>query len=77
MILNLFFVLLLIIENDLNLDVVFFKMLKIEEFRGDDLLIDVVLGMFVNIGFDCNSILRNIDVERGIIVEFDVMIVSW
>lgn len=77
MILNLFFVLLLIIENDLNLDVVFFKMLKIEEFRGDDLLINVVLGMFVNIGFDCNSILRNIDVERGIIVEFDVMIVSW
>lgn len=76
MILNLFFVLLLIIENDLNLDVVFFKMLKIEELRGDDLLIDVVLGMFVNIGFDCNSILRNIDVERGIIVEFDVMIVS-
>lgn len=73
---NLFFVLLLIIENDLNLDVVFFKMLKIEEFRGDDLLIDVVLGMFVNIGFDCNSILRNMDVERGIIVEFDVMIVS-
>lgn len=64
------------IENDLNLDVVFFKMLKIEEFRGDDLLINVVLGMFVNIGFDCNSILRNIDVERGIIVEFDVMIVS-
>lgn len=77
MILNLFFVLLLIIENDLNLDVVFFKMLKIEELRGDDLLINVVLGMFVNIGFDCNSILRNIDVERGIIVEFDVMIVSW
>lgn len=77
MILNLFFVLLLIIENDLNLDVVFFKMLKIEELRGEDLLIDVVLGMFVNIGFDCNSILRNIDVERGIIVEFDVMIVSW
>lgn len=76
MILNLFFVLLLIIENDLNLDVVFFKMLKIEELRGDDLLINVVLGMFVNIGFDCNSILRNIDVERGIIVEFDVMIVS-
>lgn len=76
MILNLFFVLLLIIENDLNLDVVFFKMLKIEELRGDDLLIDVVLGMFVNNGFDCNSILRNIDVERGIIVEFDVMIVS-
>lgn len=76
MILNLFFVLLLIIENDLNLDVVFFKMLKIEELRGDDLLIDVILGMFVNIGFDCNSILRNIDVERGIIVEFDVMIVS-
>lgn len=77
MILNLFFVLLLIIENDLNLDVVFFKMLKIEELRGDNLLINVVLGMFVNIGFDCNSILRNIDVERGIIVEFDVMIVSW
>lgn len=77
MILNLFFVLLLIIENDLNLDVVFFKMLKIEELGGDDLLINVVLGMFVNIGFDCNSILRNIDVERGIIVEFDVMIVSW
>lgn len=77
MILNLFFVLLLIIENDLNLDVVFFKMLKIEELRGDDLLINVVLGMFVNIGFDCNSILRNIDVERGIIVEFDVMILSW
>lgn len=76
MILNLFFVLLLIIENDLNLDVVFFKMLKIEELRGDDLLINVVLGMFVNIGFDCKSILRNIDVERGIIVEFDVMIVS-
>lgn len=76
MILNLFFVLLLIIENDLNLDVVFFKMLKIEELRGDDLLIDVVLGMFVNIGFDCNSILRNMVVERGIIVEFDVMIVS-
>lgn len=74
---NLFFVLLLIIENDLNLDVVFFKMLKIEEFRGDDLLINVVLGMFVNIGFDCNSILRNMVVERGIIVEFDVMIVSW
>lgn len=73
---NLFFVLLLIIENDLNLDVVFFKMLKIEELRGDDLLINVVLGMFVNIGFNCNSILRNIDVERGIIVEFDVMIVS-
>lgn len=64
------------IENDLNLDVVFFKMLKIEEFKGDDLLIDVVLGMFVNIGFDCNSILRNMVVERGIIVEFDVMIVS-
>lgn len=77
MILNLFFVLLLIIENDLNLDVVFLKMLKIEEFRGDDLLIDVILGMFVNIGFDCNSILRNMVVERGIIVEFDVMIVSW
>lgn len=77
MILNLFFVLLLIIENDLNLDVVFFKMLKIEELRGDDLLINVVLGMFVNIGFDCNSILINMDVERGIIVEFDVMIVSW
>lgn len=77
MILNLFFVLLLIIENDLNLDVVFFKMLKIEELRGDDLLINVVLGMFVNIGFDCNSILRNMVVERGIIVEFDVMIVSW
>lgn len=76
MILNLFFVLLLIIENDLNLDVVFFKMLKIEELRGDDLLINVVLGMFVNIGFDCNSILRNMVVERGIIVEFDVMIVS-
>lgn len=76
MILNLFFVLLLIIENDLNLDVVFFKMLKIEELRGDDLLINVVLGMFVNIGFDCNSILINMDVERGIIVEFDVMIVS-
>lgn len=73
---NLFFVLLLIIENDLNLDVVFFKMLKIEELRGDDLLINVVLGMFVNIGFDCNSILINMDVERGIIVEFDVMIVS-
>lgn len=73
---NLFFVLLLIIENDLNLDVVFFKMLKIEEFRGDDLLINVVLGMFVNIGFDCNRILRNMVVERGIIVEFDVMIVS-
>lgn len=72
-----FFVLLLMIENDLNLDVVFFKMLKIEEFRGDDLLINVVLGMFVNIGFDCNSILRNMVVERGIIVEFDVMIVSW
>lgn len=64
------------IENDLNLDVVFFKMLKIEELRGDDLLINVVLGMFVNIGFDCNSILINMDVERGIIVEFDVMIVS-
>lgn len=64
------------IENDLNLDVVFFKMLKIEELRGDDLLINVVLGMFVNIGFDCNSMLRNIDVKRGIIVEFDVMIVS-